>query len=234
MDYLELRQRAPRNPEWPTRSDRYVTFRRPIHPDPERNLREIPRKQRAMVRKGRAAGLESILDPDTERFYPLYAESVRNLGTPVFPRGYIRLLAEVFGKECEVLTVLHRGRPVSSVLSFFFRDEVLPYYGGSRPAARDLKANDFMYWELMRRAAERGVRTFDYGRSKRGTGSYHFKKNWGFEPEPLFHEYHLVRAEAVPDKSPANPRYRLFVAAWKRLPLPVSRWVGPAIARSLG
>ncbi|KPV40020.1 peptidoglycan bridge formation protein FemAB [Thiohalorhabdus denitrificans] len=234
VDHLELRQEAPRNPDWPTQSERYVHFRRALDPDPEANLKAIPRKQRAMIRKGMEAGLEGVVDDDLERFYPLYAESVRNLGTPVFPKRYLRTLREVFGDDCEVLTIEHRGQAVSSVLSFYFRDEVLPYYGGGGPAARDLKANDFMYWDLMRRAVERGYAVFDYGRSKRDTGSYRFKKHWGFEPEPLYYEYHLVRGQEIPDVSPSNPRYRVFVDAWKRLPLPMARVIGPVIARNLG
>ncbi|MFA9460955.1 FemAB family XrtA/PEP-CTERM system-associated protein [Thiohalorhabdus methylotrophus] len=234
VDHLELRQERPRNPGWPTQSERYVNFRRRLDPDPDANLKAIPRKQRAMVRKGMEAGLEGVIDDDLERFYPLYAESVRNLGTPVFPKRYLQKLREVFGDDCEVLTIEHRGRPISSVLSFYFRDEVLPYYGGGGPGAREYKANDFMYWDLMRRATERGYGVFDFGRSKRDTGSYKFKKHWGFEPEPLHYEYHLVKARDVPDVSPANPRYRLFVDGWKRLPLPVSRVLGPMIARNLG
>ena len=119
-------------------------------------------------------------------------------------------------------------------MSFYFRDEVLPYYGGSRPVARELKGNDFMYWDLMRRAAERGVRIFDYGRSKQGSGSFSFKKNWGFVPQPLYYEYHLVKAREVPEVNPNNPRYRYFIEAWKRLPLPVANTLGPLLARNLG
>jgi FemAB-related protein (PEP-CTERM system-associated) len=140
----------------------------------------------------------------------------------------------VFGEDCQTLTVHHQGTPVAAVLNFFFRNEVLPYYGGGTLAARALKANDFMYWEVMRRACERGVRLFDFGRSKRGTGSFDFKRNWGFEPEPMSYEYHLVRSGQVPDINPLNPKYRLFIEGWKRLPLPLSRLIGPWLSRSLG
>jgi len=232
VDYLELRQRAARRPG-PPQKDLYVTFRKAIDPDPEANMRAIPRKQRAMVRKGIQAGLESEIDSDIERFYRIYSESVRNLGTPVLPRRWFETLRAVFGDACEVLTITKDGRGVASVMSYYFHDEVLPYYGGGTSEARALKANDFMYWELMRRACERGYRVFDYGRSKRGAGSYSFKKNWGFEPEPLYYEYHLVKARAVPDVNPLNPKYRLFVNLWRRLPLPASRLLGPMIARSL-
>jgi FemAB-related protein (PEP-CTERM system-associated) len=233
VDYLEFRNRLARPSVRPAKS-LYVTFRKSLDPDPEKNLAAVPRKQRAVIRKGTAAGLRSVVDPGVDRFYDAYAESVRNLGTPVFPKRYFALLREVFGDCCEVLTVEHGGRAVASVMSFYFRDEVLPYYGGGTREARELKANDFMYWEVMRRAVEKGVRVFDYGRSKVGTGSYRFKTHWGFEPEPLPYEYELVKAGTVPDINPLNPKYRLFVAAWQHLPLPVSKLIGPWISRSLG
>ncbi|HEB78684.1 MAG TPA: peptidoglycan bridge formation protein FemAB, partial [Methylothermaceae bacterium] len=85
-----------------------------------------------------------------------------------------------------------------------------------------------------RRAVERGVRVFDYGRSKKGTGSYRFKTHWGFKPEPLYYEYELIRAETMPDINPLNPKYQLFIKVWRKLPLPLSKWIGPWLARSLG
>jgi len=234
VDHLELRHRAPRHPDWPAKRDHYATFRKAIDPDPEANYGRIRRKQRAEIRKGIQAGLRAEVDADVERFYPVYAESVRNLGTPVFPKRYLRTLKAVFGDDCEVLAIVDGERVVSGVMSFYFRDEVLPYYGGGTAAARGVSANDFMYWELLRRAAEGGVGVFDFGRSKCDSGAYHFKRHWGFEPEPLHYEYRLVRGRAVPDVSPANPKYQALIATWRRLPLPVTRTVGPWIARSLG
>ncbi|CAH9019203.1 FemAB family XrtA/PEP-CTERM system-associated protein [Candidatus Nitrosacidococcus sp. I8] len=233
VDYLELRNLKLREPTW-SRSNLYVTFRKEIDPDSDKNLAAIPRKQRAMVRKGIDTGLLGIIDTDINRFFQLYSESTRNLGTPVFPKHYFQILKEVFGKRCEILTILHNYYPVSSVMSFYFRDEVLPYYGGGSAKARDVKANDFMYWELMRRSAECGIKIFDYGRSKLYTGSYHFKTHWGFKPEPLYYEYKLIKADKIPEKNPLNPRYRFFIEAWKRLPLPLARFIGPFIARNLG
>ena len=202
--------------------------------DHEINLKAVPRKQRAVIRKGLAANLGVDVDRSADDFYRTYSESVRNLGTPVFSRRYVRTLLDVFPKETEILTVRHQGQAVSSVLSFYFRDEVLPYYGGGTVAARDLKAYDLMYWELMRRAVDRGVRVFDFGRSKLETGSYSYKTHWGFEPEPLHYEYDLVRMQSMPDVSPKNPKYDRFIRLWRRLPLPVSQLLGPPLARSLG
>lgn len=234
VEHLEYRLRAPRHPDWDCNADLYATFRRALDPDPEKNLLAVPRKQRAMVRKGIKRGLRAETAPNVDAFYRLYAESVRNLGTPVFSRRYFRVLAEVFAEHCEVLVVRHGESPVAGVMSFYFRGEVLPYYGGGSAPARELAANDFMYWEVMRRACERGCHVFDFGRSKVGTGSYAFKKHWGFEPEPLYYEYKLLRRRDRPDVNPLSPKYRLYVAAWKRLPLALANLIGPRIARDLG
>lgn len=233
VDCLELRNRRQRHSDWPHK-ELYVTFRKELDPDIEKNMNAIPRKQRAMVRSGIKAGLTSMVDDNVERFYRAYSESVRNLGTPVFPKKYFQILKDVFGEACEILTIEQDGCLVASVMNFYFKDEVLPYYGGGTDAARDLKGNDFMYWEVMRRAVEKGCRIFDYGRSKVGTGSYRFKKHWGFEPEPLYYEVDLVKAKQIPEINPLNPKYQLFIAAWKRLPLPVSQIVGPWLAKDLG
>jgi FemAB-related protein (PEP-CTERM system-associated) len=234
VQHLELRNFRRREPDWPEQ-DLYVTFRKRLEPDPEDNLRAVPKSQRAMVRRAARRGLASEIDSDTSRFFDLYADNVQRHGTPALPRRYFDELLRAFGRDCEVMTILDAaGRPVSSVLSFFFRDQVLPYYGGDITAARALAANDFRCWELMRRAVERGARLFDYGRSKRGTGSYDFKRFWGFTPEPLHYEYALLRRAAVPQHNPSNPRYRAPMEVWKRLPRPLVNWLGPHIVRNLG
>jgi FemAB-related protein (PEP-CTERM system-associated) len=232
--HLELRDRTVRERDWP-RQDLYVTFRRPILPEVEANLVAIPRKQRAMVRKGIEGRLASRIDADVDTFFALYADNMHRQGTPPLPKRYFQALRDAFGGDCEVLTVVAPGgEALSSVLSFYFRDEVLPYYAGDVAAARDLAANDFKYWELMRRGCERGYRVFDYGRSKRGTGAFDFKKHWGFEPTPLAYEYCLYRTERIPEHNPLNPKYRLLIALWRRLPIAVANALGPHVVKSLG
>ncbi len=231
---LELRGYSETRADWPNRSDLYVTFVKPIDPSPEKNLKSIPRKQRAMIRKGQSNQLCSEIDDDVDRLHAVYAESVRNLGTPVFGKSYFRILREEFADCSDIVTVASAGRAVASVLNFYFRDQVLPYYGGGVDAARTLAANDFMYWEVMRRACERGCRLFDFGRSKLGTGSYAFKHNWRFQAIPLNYQYRLAPGRAMPDLNPLNPKFRLFVALWKRLPLPIAGVLGPPIVRGIG
>ena len=232
--HLELRNVRRRHDDWPLQ-DLYVTFRKAILPEHEANLLAIPRKQRAMVRKGIKNNLRSEIDPGVDRFFAMFADNVHRHGTPAMPKRWFQALRGVFGDDCEVLTVVTEdGRPVSSVMSFYFRDEVLPYYAGDDQAARDLAANDFKYWELMRRACARGLKVFDFGRSKQGTGPYAFKKNWGFEPTPLQYEYCLYKRDSVPQNNPNNAKYQVLIGVWRRLPLGFANWLGPFVVRNLG
>lgn len=233
VDYLELRNRERRQPGWPCK-DLYFTFRREISADEDSNLKAIPRKQRAVVRKSMEFGLDTQFDTSVDSFFTAYSTSVRNLGTPVFSKRYFKVLAEVFSDCSDILTIRKEGALVASVMNFYHKDEVLPYYGGGTDLARTLKGNDHMYWRLMCHAASKGVRIFDYGRSKQGTGSFSFKKNWGFEPQPLFYEYYLVKATQMPDLNPLNPKYQLLIRTWKRLPLFVSQLIGPLVSKYLG
>jgi FemAB-related protein (PEP-CTERM system-associated) len=233
VDFVEYRLRGRRNADWAARTDLYATFSKALAGEDEANMKAIPRKQRAMVRKGIANGLESHVVQDVVQLYDIYAESVRNLGTPVFTRRLFGELKRTFGDRCEVLIVTHKGRAVAGVMSFYDGDTVRPYYGGGTAAARDLAANDFMYWEVMRRARARGCTEFDFGRSKVGTGPYSFKKNWGFTPVPLVYEYRLINAQQVPETNPSNPKFRQAIAVWKRLPLPLTKVLGPVVSKGL-
>jgi FemAB-related protein (PEP-CTERM system-associated) len=234
VGHIEFRSTGDGDPSWQVRSGLYANFQRGIVGEAEFNLKAIPRKQRAMVRKGIGSGLQSEIDRGVGRLHHIYAESVRNLGTPVFSRRYFQLLQDEFGENCEILTVLDRARPIASVMSFIFRDTVIPYYGGGTKQARKLAGNDFMYWEVMRRAGERGLRQFDFGRSKIGTGAFDFKRNWGFEPRPLSYEYLPVNSSRVPDVNPLNPKYRHAIGLWRRMPVFATKLLGPAIVRSIG
>jgi FemAB-related protein (PEP-CTERM system-associated) len=232
--YIEFRSKLAGHSGWTSKTNLYATFSGPISADDKANLLAIPRKQRAVVRKTIDSSLVSEVDPDPGNLFQVYAESVRNLGTPVFPRRYFGELKRVFAADCDIVVVKDAGVPVSAVLNFYHKDTVLPYYGGGTVAARRNGGNDFLYWEVIRRASQRGYRRFDFGRSKVGTGAFAFKKNWGFEPEYLEYEYYLREGASMPDKNPLNPKFSLLIEAWKRLPLPVANFIGPMIIGGLG
>jgi len=236
VDYLECRNMDVIHGDWPTKSETYSIFRKELSADNEENMKAIPRKQRAMVRKAIKFNLKAVIDEQPDRLFAMYSESVRNLGSPVFPKKLFYCLKQEYGADCEILTIeTEQGKAVSSVMTFYFRDEVVPYYGGGTVEARALAANDFMYWSLMEHAVtKKASRIFDFGRSKNGTGAFKFKKNWGFEPKALNYEFILEKAEDIPDINPLNPKYRLMIKTWKKLPLPIANLVGPLISRSLG
>jgi FemAB-related protein (PEP-CTERM system-associated) len=185
-----------------------------------------------MIRKAQKNGLCAIVDcGQIDAFYEIYARSVQQLGTPVFPKRFFQTLLQEFGEQCELTVVWHRAQAVAAVASFRFRDWILPYYGGSLLAGRGLAANNFMYWEVMKRALEGGVRYFDFGRSKLGTGSYAFKTQWNMRERPLPYQFYLVERETMPNYSPANSRFKLATNCWKHLPFPVTKILGPALVR---
>ena len=168
VDHLELRNQTEVPGNWLTK-DNYATFRKAIDPDPEENLMAIPRKQRAMIRKGIKAGLKAEIDQDTDRLYSAMLECKRNLGTPFLGPAWLRAIKKEFGDQVEVTTITHQGQTVCSVMSFRYGKEILPYYGGGGELARDLKGNDFMYWAVMEHACQDGIEIFDYGRSMVGS-----------------------------------------------------------------
>jgi len=213
---------------WRPRQGLYFGFARDLPQEDEAILTSIPRKQRAEVRRALGSGLSVEVGRDVATHYRVYAESVRNLGSPVFPRRLFEAVLE--GLDADILTVRREGRALASVLSLYFRGTVYPYWGGGTREARSARANELIYYELMRHAVRRGCTRFDFGRSKGGTGAFAFKKNWGFEPRPLVY---AVKGEAR-ETNPLSPRYRLQVALWKKLPLWAANRLGPAIARGLG
>lgn len=233
VDYLELRHRSPQTDGWPSKSA-HASFRRQLDPEHDANMLAMKRKQRAVVRQAIKNGHQTRFDTELDDFYRIYSTSVRNLGTPVFSRRFFAALQQEFGEQTEVVTIIHDDKPVSALMSFYFRDEVLPYYGGGLPESRGLKSMDFMYWDQICRAVDRGLKQYDFGRSKNDSGPYHYKRHWGFEPQPLCYEYYLVKADSLPNISPNNPKYRYFIKAWKKLPLAVSQRLGPFLSQHLG
>jgi FemAB-related protein (PEP-CTERM system-associated) len=214
--------------------DLYVTFVGEIDPLDEVNLSRIPRKQRRMVRQGEKHGLQFVLDNSRLReFYQVYAESVRNLGTPVYGYPYFEKIVKSFADRCKIFLVEHQGKVIAGVLVFFYKDQVMPYYGGALKEYFPLAPNDFMYWELMRYGAANGYKIFDFGRSKRGTGSFDFKRHWGFEPHPLAYFYYPMKGQPIPDTSSLNPKLQWAIRIWRSLPLKLTMALGPRIVRHI-
>lgn len=221
---------------WRQWDDKHCGFERPLASDDEAELLAIPRKARAEVRKGIKAELPIRIGRNTDDLrahYSVYATSVRNLGTPVFPAKLFRAMLLAFPETSDILTVFQHGKPVASVLSFYHEGAVLPFWGGGTFAARSARANELMYYELMLHARSRGMQRFDFGRSKTGSGPFNFKKNWGFEPRPLAYAEWTAPDKTPRDIDPTSEAYTRKIELWKKLPLPLANRIGPLIARGL-
>lgn len=232
VEYLELRLREGDGiPRFVTK-DLYVTFDMEIDSDHDRLFKGLPRDTRYMIRKSQKAALTTSFGNDgVNDFYEVYAQSVRNLGTPVFSKKFFRIILEELGENAEIMVVRKDQMAVAAVMSFRFRDWILPYYGGSTLEGRQYAANNFMYWELLESARQRGIRRFDFGRSKRGTGAYDFKSGWNMRESALPYQFHLVKRQELPNFSPANPKFSRVIDLWKRIPFPVTKAIGPALVK---
>lgn len=230
VQHIELRNRDGSQCAGWARVDRYVTFVTPVGPDEHAILGALPRETRRMTRRAIEQNYGVRQTRDLTAFEGLYLENLRKLGTPAFPRRYFAGLMRHF-PEAEIQEVSLDGKVVAAVLSFYFRDQVLPYYGASDPAFNRANPNNYMYYRLMVEARGRGINVFDFGRSKRESGSYLFKSHWGMEEIGLPYEIHLVRRKSLPNFSPANPKFALAIKAWQRLPLWVTRLIGPKLLR---
>lgn len=234
---LELRGGPAPGEGWIVDETTYLGFSRDLAKDDEAELLAIPRKQRADVRKSLDTDLDIAIGStpqDLAMHYAVFSESVRNLGTPVFPARLFREIAAELGEHADVVTVSKDGKPHASVFSLYLNGTVYPFWGGGTREARALKANDRLYYELMRHARGRGCTRYDFGRSKAGTGVAAFKKNWGFEGVPLRYAKRVAAGETPREMNPMSPKYRLQVAVWKKLPLWLANAMGPVIAKGLG
>jgi FemAB-related protein (PEP-CTERM system-associated) len=232
VQHLELRQAAGEIRSGFHHNSLYVTFGKKLLPDHDANMKDLPRDTRYMIRKASKNGLVARHGLDQlDAFYRLFSISMHRHGTPVFPRSLFNHLAAEFPENVDLMVVYAGEEAVTGVFSFIYRDAILPYYAGAGPNATALAANNFMYWELMKWAVERELRWFDFGRSKKGTGSYQFKTQWNMQMETLAYQLFLVRRNEVPNFSPINPKFELATKVWQKLPLSLATWAGPQVVK---
>lgn len=235
VQYVELRNQHPRQQLGFSPLPRYVTFYQRIGETSDQILESIPRKTRRMVRKSIEAGFSTEIETGSPReFEDLYLANLHRLGTPAFSSAHFRNILRHFAGSVGIHHYRLGGRLASSVLTFYFRDTVLPYYGASDPACNASAPNNFMYYDIMLWASGQGYTKFDFGRSKKDVGgSYDFKSHWGMEELPLPYEILLVRRRDLPNFSPANPAFSWPQRVWTKLPSGLTRRLGPYLIRLL-
>jgi FemAB-related protein (PEP-CTERM system-associated) len=224
VDYLELRNAFAEQCAGTPNVSRYVTFVQQVGPDEDSLLAALPKKTRNTVRKSLKQPFRveyRVADP--ANFDGVHARNMRRLGTPCFPKKYFARLLANFGEMVDIREVRLGPKVVAVSLNFLFRDQMHTYHAAADTRYNALAPNTFMYYDHLRWAGENRYKLFDFGRSKRDTGPFEFKKHWNTTMRELPYEIVLVRRKELPNFSPANPRFRLAICVWSRLPLPVAR-----------
>ena len=232
VEYVELRNAYPEQCFGWVPVRRYVTFTRDLSlHEPEELLKSIPKKTRNMVRKALKTDFELRRVGDWRQFERLHSLTLRRLGTPSFPPRYFAELVEQFGNMLDISEVVLDGVTVAASMSFLFNKQMHIYYAATDPRYNALAPNYRMYFEHLLWAGQRGCRVFDFGRSKLNTGTFDFKRHWDALMRELPYEILLVRRKDLPNLSPVNPKFDLAIRIWQKLPLSVTRTLGPRLIR---
>jgi FemAB-related protein (PEP-CTERM system-associated) len=233
--YLELRhEQRLAHPALSREVTSKVHMRLALPPTADALWDQLKAKVRNQVRKGREGrfdvvwgGIEAIDD-----FHAVFSRNMRDLGTPVFGRGLFKAIIERLPSMAEVCVVRHGARPIAAALLVHGEGITEVPSASSLREFNSANANMLMYWHLLERAIARGQQTFDFGRSTVDGNTFRFKKQWGAEPHPAVWQYY-VRKGDVGDVRPDNARYRLMIHTWRRLPLWLTRLIGPSIVRGI-
>lgn len=231
--YLELRLTDESGYDLRVKASK-VAMRLPLG-DADALWKSFPSKLRNQIGKpmkeglvARVGGLEELAS-----FYHVFSINMRDLGTPVYSRGFFERTLREFGDRARICTVYHEQQPVASGFVVGYKSTLeIPWASSLRTASR-LAPNMLLYWSVLKFACETGYTVFDFGRSTPGAGTHKFKEQWGSRPVPLFWHYWTREDAPLPELNPANPRYRLAINAWKHLPVAVTRVIGPSIVRSI-
>jgi FemAB-related protein (PEP-CTERM system-associated) len=231
--YLELRHERPiEHPRLTGRNESKVHMRLRLPATADELWQHLKAKVRNQVRKGESQpgaeahwGRQELLD----EFYDIFSHNMRDLGTPTFGKPLFKAILDEFSNEAELCVVRHGLRPVAAAVLVHGDGTTAVPNAGSLRRYNATNANMLMYWKLLERAVQRGSRVFDFGRSTIDSNTFRFKRQWGAEPYPAVWQYY-VRRGTIGDLRPDNPKFRLAIQAWRRMPLALSRWIGPSIA----
>jgi FemAB-related protein (PEP-CTERM system-associated) len=232
VDYLELRNSHREQCATPPNVDRYVSFTQSLVPDENTLLETLPKKTRNMVRKSLKQKFEMhYRSQNLKNFETLYAKSMRRLGTPCFPSKYFANLVRNFGNIIDIRECWLDNKHMAASLNFMFKEDMHIYYAAADAQYNHLSPNTYMYFDHLRWAGAHGLKTFDFGRCKRGTGVFEFKRHWNTTMRELPYEVVLINRKELPNFSPVNPRFRLAIRVWQSVPLWLTRLVGPRLIR---
>jgi FemAB-related protein (PEP-CTERM system-associated) len=231
LDWIELRDQRV---EWPglATSTEHLTLELPLEGSAEAQWKAFDAKLRNQVRKGERSPFRAQWGPEGVRdFHRVLLENMRDLGTPIRSAAYFQDALAKLGTDADVLVLELEGRPVSAMFTVAQGARYADPWASSRRRYLALCPNHVLYWAAIRRAIEKGLERFDFGRSQRTSGTYSFKTQWGAEPVQLYYQYVLGRAAKPPTLEDQKGAFAAAVAVWRHLPLPVAGALGERVRR---
>lgn len=233
-DHVELRHIGSEKEQLPSRK-RKVTMILSLNQDESAQWKGFNAKLRNQIRKAEKSGLEPIIGhlDLLDGFYDVFVRNMRDLGTPVYSKEFFKNVLEEFPDTSRIIAVRHKGKVIAAGIAIWFRDTIEIPWASSIADYRNYCPNNMLYWEAIRFAIGKGFSKFDFGRSTPNEGTYNFKKQWGAEPVQLYWQYLLAEERQLPDLNPNNPKFAIAISVWQRLPVWVTRILGPRIVRSI-
>lgn len=232
--HVELRHRKQRFTDLPVKSHK-VAMLKPLPGDIDVAWQGLSGTIRNRVRKAEKSGMTAAIGGAEllGSFYPIFARNMRNLGTPVYAKRFFDEVCRAFPDDTRVVVVSQEGQPVAACVTYAFRRTLQVPWVASLKEFRALAPNNLLYWRVTQHAVATGCATLDFGRSSPDDSVCEYKRRWGAVPDPLYWEYQLHSRQDVPDQGPRNPRFRLAIEGWKRLPLRLTTILGPPIVRGI-
>jgi FemAB-related protein (PEP-CTERM system-associated) len=233
-EHVELRHLGRPQADLPARQHK-VTMVLRLEESAEAQWSAFNAKLRNQVRKAEKSGLtcrigqRELLDD----YYPVFARNMRDLGTPVYGREFFDAVLKNLPEASRILAVSLEGRTVAAGIVTWYRDTMEMPWASSVADYKSLCPNNLLYWEAIRLAIGKGLGSFDFGRSTPNEGTFNFKKQWGAHPVQLYWQYLLETGSELPELNPKNPKYDAAIRVWKRLPVALTRLLGPRIVRNI-
>lgn len=232
--YVEIRHRGESPIPWPAKTTK-VTLECDIHAEDEQNILRLSTKMRTNVRRSLKSGLEVRFGREEllREFYKIFCFKMRELGTPVYSRKFFEEILRQFPNEAFICCVFHKTKAIAAGFMTMWHGTIEANWSAALPSAMNLRPNMFLFWQMLCFGGRNGCRVFDFGRSSVGSGTYEFKQQWGTRVVPLYWNYWSASGASVMELNPENSRYNMAIKAWRRLPIFLTRWLGPPIARCL-
>ncbi|HXW68968.1 MAG TPA: FemAB family XrtA/PEP-CTERM system-associated protein [Dissulfurispiraceae bacterium] len=233
--YLEMRHTGPMENGMPVKTVK-VSMRLPLVNNADDLWKSFPAKLKSQIRRPSKEGLYSKLEKEEElnSFYKVFSINMRDLGTPVYSKLFFRNILRMFPELTWICSVYAKnGNPVASGFLVGFKNLLEIPWASSLRSYNNLSPNMLLYWTVLKFACESGYASFDFGRSTPGEGTYKFKEQWGAQPVRLHWHYWLKNGGSLPELNPRNPKYRAAIEIWRRLPVGLTRLIGPAIVKNL-